>query len=30
MLLMVLITAVRVRLERQRALLDDVYLDLED
>src|SRR5688572_32174404 len=30
MLLMVLIVAVRVRLERQRALVDDVFLDLED
>jgi len=30
MLLMVLITAVRVRLERQRALLDELYLEVED
>ena len=30
MLLMVLIVAVRVRLERHRALVDDLYLELED
>jgi heme exporter protein C len=30
MLLMVLIVAVRVRLERHRAVLDDLYLELED
>ena len=30
MLLMVLITTVRVRLERNRARLDDLYLELED
>ena len=30
MLLMVLIVAARVRLERQRALVDDLYLRLED
>jgi len=30
MLLMVLISTVRVRLERNRALLDDLYLELED
>jgi heme exporter protein C len=30
MLLMVLIVAARVRLERQRALVDDLFLDLED
>jgi heme exporter protein C len=30
MLLMVLIVAARVRLERQRALVDELYLDLED
>ena len=30
MLLMVLIVAARVRLERQRALVDDLYLELED
>ena len=30
MLLMVLILAARVRLERQRALVDDLYLGLED
>jgi heme exporter protein C len=30
MLLMVLIVALRVRLERQRALVDDLYLRLED
>jgi heme exporter protein C len=30
MLLMVLIVSVRVRLERHRALLDDLYLELED
>ena len=30
MLLMVLIVAARVRLERQRALVDDLFLELED
>ena len=30
MLLMVLIAALRVRLERHRALVDDLYLELED
>ena len=30
MLLMVLIAALRVRLERQRALVNDLYLELED
>ena len=30
MLLMVAIVAARVRLERQRALVDDLYLELED
>ncbi len=30
MLLMVLIVAARVRLERQRALVDELYLELED
>ena len=30
MLLMVLIVAMRVRLERHRALVDDLYLELED
>ena len=30
MLLMVLLVALRVRLERQRALVDDLYLELED
>ena len=30
MLLMVLIVALRVRLERHRALVDDLYLELED
>ena len=30
MLLMVLLVAVRVRLERHRALVDDLYLELED
>jgi hypothetical protein len=30
MLLMVLIVHVRARLERQRALVDDLYLELED
>ena len=30
MLLMVLIVAARVRLERQRALVDELFLDLED
>ena len=30
MLLMVLIVAARVRLERQRALVDDLFLSLED
>jgi heme exporter protein C len=30
MLLMVLMVAVRVRLERHRALVDDLYLELED
>ena len=30
MLLMVLIAALRVRLERHRALVNDLYLELED
>jgi hypothetical protein len=30
MLLMVLIVAARVRLERQRALVDELFLELED
>jgi len=30
MLLMVLIAAMRVRLERHRALVNDLYLELED
>jgi heme exporter protein C len=30
MLLMVLLVAMRVRLERQRALVDDLFLELED